>query len=160
MSLDHKFQIDLRGLIDLLSDHLYSGPEVFVRELLQNATDAIRARSLLNPHARGDITLELTHCSGAPPALVATDPGIGLTAEEMHRFLATIASSSKRDRPSDFMVASASAFCRALLSVTRSSSSRGPPASPVRPWSGEPGPTVLTRCASCPSQCRRARRCA
>ncbi len=41
--MDHRFQINLRGLIDLLSNHLYSGPEVFVRELLQNGVDAIRA---------------------------------------------------------------------------------------------------------------------
>ena len=31
--MEHKFQINLRGIIDLLSHHLYSGPEVFVREL-------------------------------------------------------------------------------------------------------------------------------
>ena len=37
--MDHKFQINLNGIIDLLSNHLYSGPEVFVRELMQNATD-------------------------------------------------------------------------------------------------------------------------
>ena len=38
---EHKFQINLRGIIDLLSNHLYSSPDVFVRELLQNGVDAI-----------------------------------------------------------------------------------------------------------------------
>ena len=42
---EHKFQINLRGIIDLLSNHLYSSPDVFVRELLQNGVDAIRARA-------------------------------------------------------------------------------------------------------------------
>ena len=42
-----RFQVDLRGLIDLLSQHLYSGPAVFVRELLQNGVDAILAASRL-----------------------------------------------------------------------------------------------------------------
>ena len=45
--MEHKFQIHLRGLIDLLSNHLYNEPDVFVRELLQNGVDAIRARSYL-----------------------------------------------------------------------------------------------------------------
>ena len=38
------FQVDLRGLVDLLSHHLYSSPKVYLRELLQNAVDAITAR--------------------------------------------------------------------------------------------------------------------
>ena len=39
------FQVDLRGMVDLLSRNLYSGPRVYVRELLQNAVDAIAARN-------------------------------------------------------------------------------------------------------------------
>lgn len=35
------FQVDLRGLVDLLSHHLYSSPRVYVRELLQNGIDAV-----------------------------------------------------------------------------------------------------------------------
>src|SRR5687768_15182064 len=42
-----KFQVDLRGIIRVLSESLYSSPQVFVRELLQNATDAIAARRML-----------------------------------------------------------------------------------------------------------------
>jgi len=94
--MSHKFQINLHGLIELLSDHLYSGPEVFIRELLQNAVDAIRARVKQNPDHAGEITLELIAPRGKPPCLVVTDNGIGLTEEEVHRFLATIGESSKR----------------------------------------------------------------
>ena len=39
----HTFQVDLRGLVDLLSHHLYSSPKVYLRELMQNAVDAITA---------------------------------------------------------------------------------------------------------------------
>jgi len=39
--VDHTFQVDLRGVVDLLSHHLYGSPRVYVRELLQNAVDAI-----------------------------------------------------------------------------------------------------------------------
>ena len=38
------FQVDLHGIVDLLSNHLYSSPRVYLRELLQNAVDAITAR--------------------------------------------------------------------------------------------------------------------
>ena len=105
--MDHKFQINLRGLIDLLSNHLYSGPEVFVRELLQNGVDAIRARLALEPEHQGEMTIESHSPRGKPPALVFSDNGIGLTEEEIHRFLATIGESSKKadlwDRPMDFI---------------------------------------------------------
>ena len=39
-----RFQVDLGGMVDLLSRHLYSGPQVYLRELLQNAVDAMTAR--------------------------------------------------------------------------------------------------------------------
>jgi molecular chaperone HtpG len=107
-TVSHKFQINLRGMIDLLSSHLYSGPQVFVRELLQNAVDALRARTYLEPGHRGDVTLEVTPPrAGAPGTLAVLDNGIGLTDDEVHRFLATIGQTSKSaelwDRPTDFI---------------------------------------------------------
>ena len=94
---DHKFQIDLRGIIDLLSNHLYSGPQVFVRELLQNAVDAIQARTGVDAGHQGEISVELLERVGSNPAsVVFEDNGIGLDEDEVHRFLATIGESSKR----------------------------------------------------------------
>jgi molecular chaperone HtpG len=95
--LDHHFQINLRGIIELLGSHLYSRPEVFVRELLQNAVDAITARVRMQPEHKGEITFELTTPRGKPPTLVMTDNGIGMNEAEVHQFLATIGESSKRD---------------------------------------------------------------
>ena len=77
IALTHRFQINLRGIIDLLSNHLYSRPEVFVRELLQNAVDAITARQQLAPEHAGEITLTATAPRGNPPTLEVTDNGIG-----------------------------------------------------------------------------------
>ncbi|MFD6726415.1 HSP90 family protein, partial [Streptomyces sp. NPDC060131] len=51
---DRTFQVDLRGLVDLLSHHLYSSPRVYLRELLQNAVDALTARHSLEPAAPAD----------------------------------------------------------------------------------------------------------
>ncbi len=95
--MDHHFQINLRGIIELLGSHLYSRPEVFVRELLQNAVDAITARMRVQPEHKGEITFELTTPRGKPPTLVMTDNGIGMNEAEVHQFLATIGESSKRD---------------------------------------------------------------
>ncbi|MGW6703309.1 HSP90 family protein [Streptomyces sp. NPDC054956] len=85
------FQVDLRGLVDLLSHHLYSSPRVYVRELLQNAVDAVTARHALDPDAEIRIRL-----SAAGNRVTIEDSGIGLTAAEAHSLLATIGRSSKR----------------------------------------------------------------
>ena len=88
----HTFQVDLRGLVDLLSHHLYSSPRVYLRELLQNAVDAITARRQLDPSAPAVVRI-----TADGTGLRVEDPGIGLTEEDVHRFLATIGRSAKRD---------------------------------------------------------------
>ncbi|GAA2651249.1 HSP90 family protein [Paractinoplanes durhamensis] len=86
--MSNTFQVDLRGIVDLLSHHLYASPRVYVRELLQNAVDAITATG--SEDGRVEIT------TGAD-ALRITDNGIGLTEAQVHELLATIGRSSKRD---------------------------------------------------------------
>jgi molecular chaperone HtpG len=133
--LDHKFQINLRGVIDLLSEHLYSGPEVYVRELLQNAVDAITARGHLDPNHVGDVLIECHAPMGKPPAVVVTDSGVGLTADEVHTFLATIGLSSKKGRPTDFLgqfgigILSCFVVSEEIVFITKSA--REPDAKPV-----------------------------
>ena len=98
---DHRFQVDLRGVIELLSEHLYSGPRVVVRELLQNAVDALTARTAADPDfalSDGEVVLELLPGKGdRPPTLSVRDNGVGLTEDEVHEFLAKIGRSAKRD---------------------------------------------------------------
>ena len=43
---EYRFKVNLGGMIEILSDHLYSSPNVYIRELLQNGVDAIVAREL------------------------------------------------------------------------------------------------------------------
>jgi molecular chaperone HtpG len=90
--MSRSFGVDLRGIIELLSQHLYSSPRVYVRELLQNAVDAITARGataariMIEPAERtGDGTLRIS------------DNGIGLTEDEVHTLLSTLGRTSKRD---------------------------------------------------------------
>ena len=94
--MEHRFQVDLRGIIEVLSEHLYSGPEVFVRELLQNAVDAITARQQLQSEFVPAVHLEVSRGADGVPLLIFTDNGVGLLEEEVHQFLATIGKSSKR----------------------------------------------------------------
>lgn len=88
----NNFQVDLGGLVELLSSNLYSGPRVFVRELLQNGVDAITARRETDPGCPAHISVETTG-----RRLRITDTGKGLTLDEAGRLLATIGASSKRD---------------------------------------------------------------
>lgn len=149
--MTHRFQINLRGIIDLLSNHLYSRPEVFLRELLQNAIDAITARQQLSAKHAGEITLTVTSPRGKPPTLEATDNGIGLTEDEIHRFLATIGESSKRDsegrRTGDFLgqfgigLLSCFVVSNEIVVVTRSAK----PESPAVEWRGKSDGTYTIR---------------
>lgn len=91
---DYRFQVHLGGMIEVLSDHLYSSPDVYIRELLQNAVDAIVARKKHNgadSDYKGNIYVYLEGNT-----LRFVDNGIGLTEEEIHQFLAIIGESSKK----------------------------------------------------------------
>ena len=94
--MNHTFQVDLRGVVDLLSHHLYASPRVYVRELLQNAVDAITARRALDPARAGPVRIEPPEVTG-DGTLRVHDTGIGLTEAQVHELLATIGRSSKRD---------------------------------------------------------------
>jgi molecular chaperone HtpG len=94
--VDRTFQVDLRGVVDLLSHHLYASPRVYVRELLQNAVDAITARRAVEPHAPARVRIDPPGSTG-DGTLRVLDTGIGLTEAQVHEFLATIGRSSKRD---------------------------------------------------------------
>jgi molecular chaperone HtpG len=166
--MDYRFQVNLGGIIDLLSHHIYSSPQVFIRELLQNAVDAITARLHAEPDYQGEVYIEVLEIEDDErPALVFRDNGIGLTEEEIHLFLATIGQTSKRevlaDQRSDFIgqfgigLLSCFVVSEEIVVVTRSANA----GSVAVEWRGhadgtytiktleremEPGTEVLLRC--------------
>jgi molecular chaperone HtpG len=88
------FQVDLRGLVDLLSHHLYSSPKVYVRELLQNGIDAVTQRGTTDDRP----AILLTGADQASDGRMhCFDSGVGLDDSDVRTFLATIGRSSKRD---------------------------------------------------------------
>lgn len=86
------FQVNLEGMLDVLSNHLYKSPDVFLRELLQNAVDAITLRQKKQPEWNdGRIIISVE----PGRRIEFLDNGAGLSKEEIHRFLAVIGQSSK-----------------------------------------------------------------
>lgn len=92
MEQNYNFQVNLDGIISLLSENLYSNPGVYIREVLQNAIDAITAYKKINQDFEGIINFELLE-----DTLIIEDNGIGLTLEDIHSFLSVIGQSSKRE---------------------------------------------------------------
>lgn len=94
MSETYHFQVNLGGMLDVLSNHLYKTADVFLRELMQNGVDAITNRQKSNPDwTEGRIIIQLI----PGKQMAFTDNGAGLTEEEIHRFLAVIGQSSKTE---------------------------------------------------------------
>ncbi|MCI8477809.1 MAG: HSP90 family protein, partial [Oscillospiraceae bacterium] len=92
MGESYHFQVNLGGILDVLSNHLYKRPDVFLRELLQNGVDAITLRQKREPTwHRGRITISVT----PGHRLIFYDNGAGLDEGEIHRCLAVIGQSSK-----------------------------------------------------------------
>jgi len=100
-SESQNFLVDLGGVLSILSESIYTaGPEVFVRELLQNGQDAITARRLADPIFHGSMSMEVVTDDDGGLTVIVEDNGIGLTLEESRRALATIAFSTKKKQGS------------------------------------------------------------
>lgn len=82
-------EVNLNGLIEVLSKHLYSTPVVAVRELVQNGHDAIVRRRIEQPDAPKDNLIRVV-ADVAKSTITISDTGAGLTESEIHGFLATV----------------------------------------------------------------------
>lgn len=82
-------EVNLNGLIEVLSKHLYSTPVVAVRELVQNGHDAIVRRRIEQPDAPKDNLIRVV-ADVAKSTITISDTGAGLAESEIHGFLATV----------------------------------------------------------------------
>lgn len=85
----HTYRIDLKGIIRILAKHLYPESDVFVRELLQNAHDAIKRR-LEHSNDQAAIGSIRIRMEPGKDQIQFVDNGLGMTEEEIHDYLATI----------------------------------------------------------------------
>src|SRR5580698_6225205 len=97
----HSFQAEVSQVLHLVIHSLYSHKEIFLRELVSNASDALdklRFRALTEPELyAGDTALAIRiRADREKRTLTLEDNGVGMTEEELVRDLGTVAQSGSR----------------------------------------------------------------
>jgi len=95
------FQTEIKQLLNILVHSLYTNREIFVRELLSNASDALTQmrfiqqtdHEILDPSQELEIRIEIDQEKGL---LRISDTGVGMTSEELKTNLGTIAQSGAK----------------------------------------------------------------
>ncbi len=97
-----QFRTESQKLLDMMINSIYTHKEIFLRELISNASDAIDKlyyRSLTDDSitlARGDYEIRID-CDRVARTLTISDNGCGMTADELENNLGTIAKSGSYD---------------------------------------------------------------
>ncbi|GAB1419978.1 molecular chaperone HtpG [Anaerolineales bacterium] len=101
MSQEYTFQAETQQLLDILIHSLYTDRDIFLRELISNASDALNRiqfqqltdSDVYQPDAPLEIRIRLDEEANT---LSISDTGIGMTADEMIEHLGTIAKSGAK----------------------------------------------------------------
>ncbi|RDD39233.1 Heat shock protein 75 kDa, mitochondrial [Trichoplax sp. H2] len=97
----HEFQAETRQLLDIVARSLYSEREVFIREVISNASDALEKLRHLQVTGEKIIDEELPleiriSTDSVKKTFTIQDTGVGMTKEEMIQNLGTIARSGSK----------------------------------------------------------------
>ena len=98
----HGFQSEVKQLLQLMIHSLYSNKEIFLRELISNASDAadkLRFKALSNPalyEGDGDLRVRVSF-DADKGTITISDNGIGMTREQVIDHLGTIAKSGTKE---------------------------------------------------------------
>ena len=98
MSKTRQFKTEVQQLLQLMIHSLYSNRDIFLRELVANAADALdkaRYESLTDPDSAREWRIRLTPDKNAK-TLTISDNGIGMTEEEVVENIGTIAKSGTK----------------------------------------------------------------
>ena len=97
----HEFQTEVRQLLDLMIHSLYSHKDIFLRELISNASDALdklRFEAITRPELQGDGELEIRlEVDPEQRTLTVWDNGIGMSRADVVENIGTIARSGTRE---------------------------------------------------------------
>ena len=102
----YQFKAEIKQLLDILAHSLYKERDIFLRELISNASDALTRmhfesltnRDVLDPDAELAIHIEVPEVAeGEPKKIIVKDSGIGMTRDEIVQNLGTIAQSGARE---------------------------------------------------------------
>ena len=96
-----EFHAEVRQLLDIVIHSLYTDREIFIRELISNASDALEKLRMTqlteNKIFEGDLPLEVNITTDeTAKTITITDYGIGMTREELSENLGTIAHSGTK----------------------------------------------------------------
>lgn len=97
-----KFKTEVADLLQLLIHSLYSNKEIFLRELISNASDAIdklKYLSMVDGNLKGysfDPKIQISFTEEGERILKISDNGIGMNEEDLNNNLGTIASSGTK----------------------------------------------------------------
>ena len=95
-----QIQIHTENIFPIIKKAVYSGHEVFLRELVSNAADAISKRRMAamagdcSEGAEGTVSIRVDR---EKKTITITDNGIGMTADEVKRYINQVAFSSAED---------------------------------------------------------------
>ncbi|KAG8459941.1 hypothetical protein KFE25_010990 [Diacronema lutheri] len=103
-AVSHKFEAETKQLLEIVAKSLYTDKEVFVRELISNASDALEKRRHLqltaadasSAHAAESELQVKVSCDTAKRLLVIQDGGVGMSKEELVENLGCIARSGSK----------------------------------------------------------------
>ena len=114
-----KMRTSFQGLVRLLAQSLYPEPDVFIRELLQNAHDSIQLRRIHDPEPPGEIRIDV---DDRAHTLSFSDNGTGMDRRDIEEFLSVIGSTGTGNRARelaarDVAVATIGQFGIGLLSA-------------------------------------------
>ena len=97
-----QFKTESKKLLDLMINSIYTNKEIFLRELISNASDAVdklNFKSLTNSDIKldsSDLAIRISFDKDAR-TLTVSDNGIGMTADDLERNLGTIAHSGSEE---------------------------------------------------------------
>lgn len=99
--MEHKqFKTEVSDLLNLIIHSLYSHKEIFLRELISNASDALdklKYKTLIDGTTpEGELKIDLSFTEDKKRTLTISDNGIGMTHDELNENLGTIAHSGTK----------------------------------------------------------------